>query len=295
MNKTLPKYYETFVPILETLKNGQTLHYNELRKRVRDNFYADLSPELLELKTKNGDQLILNRIGWAKAYLKQAKMIEQPERAMVRITPKGLETLKIGKLTLKDIKNDPDFKKHVASRENDSVQNTIIDEQTPQDLMDIGFQNIENSLKRDMLDRLREIDPYQFEKIVNDLFERMGYGGATTTVKSGDGGIDGVINQDELGLDKIYVQAKRYAANSNVREPEIRNFIGAMSGDTSKGIFVTTSSFDDKARKKAHDAHHKIILIDGDKFVGLMLKYEVGFQPKNQYVVKEIDEDYFEL
>ena len=121
----------------------------------------------------------------------------------------------------------------------------------------------------------------------------MGYGDFVETSKSGDGGIDGIINEDKLGLDKIYIQAKRYNDNK-VREKEIRNFIGAMSGDTSKGVFVTTSTFDESAVKKAHDAHHTIILIDGNKLVQLMHEYNVGVQIKDTYEIKEIDEDFFE-
>lgn len=121
----------------------------------------------------------------------------------------------------------------------------------------------------------------------------MGYGDFVETAKSGDGGIDGIINEDKLGLEKIYIQAKRYNENK-VREKEIRNFIGAMSGDTTKGIFVTTSTFDESASKKAREAHHKIILIDGSKLVDLMHQYGVGVQVSNVYEVKEIDEDFFE-
>ena len=121
----------------------------------------------------------------------------------------------------------------------------------------------------------------------------MGYGDFIETSKSKDGGIDGVINEDKLGLEKIYIQAKRYNEN-RIREKDIRNFIGAMSGDTNKGVFVTTSAFDDSAVKKAHDARHSIILIDGNKLVDFMHQYGVGVQVRNVYEVKEVDEDFFE-
>jgi restriction system protein len=121
----------------------------------------------------------------------------------------------------------------------------------------------------------------------------MGYGDFIETSKSGDGGIDGIINEDKLGLEKIYTQAKRYNENK-VREKDIRNFIGAMSGDTSKGVFITTSTFDDAAIKKAKEAHHRIILIDGLKLVDLMNQYNVGVQVKTVYEVKELDNDFFE-
>jgi restriction system protein len=148
-------------------------------------------------------------------------------------------------------------------------------------------------IKNELLDKLKNIAPYYFEKVVLLLLEKMGYGDFIETSKSNDGGIDGIINEDKLGLDKIYIQAKRYNDNK-VREKDIRNFIGAMSGDTTKGVFVTTSTYDDSAVKKAHDAHHKIILIDGKKLVELMYQYGVGTQVKNVYEVKEVDEDFFE-
>ena len=120
----------------------------------------------------------------------------------------------------------------------------------------------------------------------------MGYGDFIETPKSNDGGIDGIINEDKLGLDKIYIQAKRYETNK-VREKDIRNFIGAMSGDTTKGVFVTTSDFDAGAIKKAHDAHHTLILINGERLVDLMHQYNVGVQVKTEIEIKELDEDFF--
>jgi len=152
---------------------------------------------------------------------------------------------------------------------------------------------MEESVKSDLLSRLKGIDPYFFEKVVLMLLKKMGYGDFSETSKSGDGGIDGVINQDKLGLDKIYIQAKRFT-EGKVREKDIRNFIGAMSGDTNKGVFVTTSEFDKAALEKAKNAHHKIILIDGSKLVGLMHEFNIGVQVKTIYEIKEIDEDFFD-
>ena len=172
-------------------------------------------------------------------------------------------------------------------------ENTQIKNSTPQDLIDKGFIAIESQVKIDSLEKLKNIDPYYFEKVILILLKKMGYGDFIETSKSNDGGIDGIINEDKLGLDKIYIQAKRYGENK-VREKDIRNFIGAMSGDTTKGVFVTTTDFDQGALKKAHDAHHTIILINGVKLVDLMHQYSVGIQTKEVYEVKEIDEDFFE-
>lgn len=289
----LPKYYETFIPILKVLEDGKIIHYKELRKMVRDQFYSDLPNELLEQQTKSGDILILNRIGWGKAYLKQAGMIRQPERALVQITDKGRNILEQGNLTLKALLHDPEFlANRRTSKEEDKVDE-ISSEASPQDLIDSGFRVIEAQVKDDLLEKLKQIDPYYFQTVILRLLEKMGYGDFIETPKSGDGGIDGVIKQDQLGLDKIYIQAKRYTENK-VREGDVRNFIGAMSRDANKGIFVTTSTFDEKALQKAHDAGQKIITIDGSALADLMYKYGVGVQIRNTYDVKEVDEDFFE-
>ncbi len=297
-NQELPKFHETFIPILEVLSNGETLHYNDLRIKVRDKYYSNLPKELLEIRTKSGDLLILNRIGWGKGYLKQAKLIEQPERAYVKITEKGKLFLKEGNLSFKKLKIDPDYieyeklKKINKNHESDtSIQE--IENSSPQDMIDIGIGKIEIQVQSELLEKLKTIDPYYFEKVILILLQRMGYGNYQETRKSNDGGVDGVIDEDKLGLEKIYIQAKRYSENK-VREKEIRNFIGAMSGDTSKGIFVTTSTFDELAIKKAKEAHHKIILIDGVRLVDLMFQYNVGVQVVNSYEIKSLDEDFFE-
>jgi restriction system protein len=297
MSTDLPKFHETFIPILDILSSGYMLHYNELRKHVRNKHYSHLPEVLLNKKTKSGDILILNRVGWGKAYLKEGGYLTQPERAMVQITDKGRETLKKGELTLQQLKNDPDYIECQINKEKNKGDSEVEQQQfenaTPQDLIDQGFSVIEKEIKLELLDKLKAIDPYYFEKVILILLHKMGYGEFVETKKSNDGGIDGIINQDQLGLEKIYIQAKRYAENK-VREKDIRNFIGAMSGDTTKGVFVTTSTFDQAAISKAHAAHHKIILIDGIKLTDLMHQYGVGVQIKNTYEIKEIDEDFFE-
>ncbi len=294
MEEQIPKYHETFIPILKVLSDCKTIHVGELAKRVLDEFYRDLPQDLLDQKTKSGDLLVLNRIYWGKAYLKQAKMLSQPERAMVRITDKGKSVLERGSLTLKELKDDSDYKDYENAKETKDLENSEVSENaSPEDLVDSGVNAIERQIKNELLDKLKGIDPFYFEKVVLVLLNKMGYGDFQETSKTGDGGIDGIINQDQLGLEKIYVQAKRYSENK-VHETNIRDFIGAMSGDTSKGIFVTTSSFDSGAVTKAREAHHKIVLIDGPKLVDLMYKFGVGVQTRSTYDVKEVDEDFFE-
>ncbi|WGK95717.1 restriction endonuclease [Flavobacterium sp. N2013] len=235
---------------------------------------------------------------WGKSYLKMGKFVSYPKRGLVQITEKGRKRLETGILSLSDLQNDLDFKSHRESIKNEK-ENTIeldtirVDNSSPQDLIDSGFSTIETEVKNELLDKLKEINPYYFEKVILILLKKMGYGDFIETSKSGDGGIDGIINEDKLGLEKIYTQAKRYNENK-IREKDIRNFIGAMSGDTRKGVFITTSSFDDSAIKKAREAHHTIILIDGIKLVELMHQYNVGVQVKTTYEVKEVDNDFFE-
>ncbi len=294
----LPKYHETFMPILETLSSDESISSRELATRVRDKYYSDLPKELLDKKTSTGANTLIDRILWGKSYLKMGKFVFYPKRGMVQIGEKGKHALESGQMLLSDLQNDPDFIQHRASakskKKNKTELETIdVDNASPQDLIDTGFETIETEVKTELLDKLKELDPYYFEKVILILLKKMGYGDFIETSKSGDGGIDGIINEDKLGLEKIYTQAKRYNENK-VREKDIRNFIGAMSGDTSKGVFITTSTFDDSAIKKAREAHHSIILIDGLKLVDLMHQYNVGIQVKTIYEVKEIDNDFFE-
>lgn len=294
----LPKYHEAFIPILEILNTVESINSRDLAYRVRDKFFSHLPPELLNSKNKSGISVFVNRIDWAKSYLKMGKFVSYPKRGMVQITDKGRIILDKGNLSLNELQNDIDFIKHresVKTESNKDLDTEVISivNDSPQDLIDSGFQAFETDVKAELLGRLKEIDPYYFEKVILLLLEKMGYGEFIETPMSGDGGIDGIINEDKLGLEKIYTQAKRYNGNK-VREKDIRNFIGAMSGDTNKGVFITTSTFDEHAIKKAREAHHTIVLIDGAKLVDLMHQYNVGVQVKTVYELKEIDNDFFE-
>lgn len=285
----LPKFNETFLPILDVLKNGDVITGRELIRKVEGKFYSKLPAELRDQTTKSGDRLIENRIAWGKSYLKKGGLVHYPQRGYVQITEKGkaatpesvsLDSLQVDVIT---------FYEPECAAKNTTVTSTA----SPQDLIDTGFDEIERKVKDELLSKLKEIDPYTFERIILILLNKMGYGDFIETSKSGDGGIDGIINEDQLGLEKIYIQAKRYS-EAKVRETDIRNFIGAMSGDTRKGIFVTTSTFDEKSRTKAKDAHHTIILIDGSRLVDLMHKFNVGVQIKSSYEIKAVDNDFFE-
>lgn len=290
----IPKFHETFSPILEVLRDGITIHSRELYKNVKDKYFGGLSDEQLKETTKSGDILIDNRIGWGKTYLKKGGYIEYPERGYVKITEKGINHQK--DISLKELVDEStifEFYKDEKIEGNKTKAKVELKSASPQDLIDEGFMRVEESVKSELLNKLKRLDPYLFEKVVLRLLKEMGYGEFIETPKSGDYGIDGVINEDKLGLDKIYIQAKRFT-EGKVREKDIRNFIGAMSGDTNKGVFVTTSEFDKQAVEKAKNAHHKIILIDGNKLVKLMHEFNVGIQVKSTYEIKQIDEDFFD-
>lgn len=287
----LPKFNETFLPILEVLKDGQIIKGRDLLRLVEERFYSDLPDELLQQTTKSGDRLIENRIAWGKSYLKKGGLVHYPQRGFVQITDKGKSTSSEN-VNLDNIQSNV-ITFYEPENKTEASKSGIASTASPQDLIDSGFEKIEREVKDELLSKLKEVDPYAFEKIILILLKKMGYGDFIETSKSGDGGIDGIINEDQLGLEKIYIQAKRYSENK-VRETDIRNFIGAMSGDTRKGIFVTTSSFDEKAKNKARDAHHTIILLDGSKLVDLMHKYNVAVQIKSVYEVKAVDNDFFD-
>lgn len=285
----LPKFNETFFPILDILSDGQIISGRKLLELVEQKYYSQLPAELLAQTTKSGERLIENRIAWGKSYLKKGGMVHYPQRGQVQITEKG-KSAKNESLTMeKIVANVIDFYQP-ESQEGEKTVSTL----SPQDLIDSGIEQIERNVKNELLEKLKKYDPYAFEKVILILLNKMGYGEYIETSKSRDGGIDGVINEDKLGLEKIYIQAKRFTENK-VQETDIRNFIGAMSGDTTKGIFVTTTDFAEPAKRKAKDAHHKIILIDGIRLVDLMYKYGVGVQTKSSYEVKAVDTDFFEI
>lgn len=257
--KTIPKFNETFIPIFEVLSDDRVIHYRALYEEVESRYYSELPEALLHERTKSGQRLLENRIGWGKSYLKKAGFIRYPQHAHVQITEKGKHA-KAVELTLKNVTADmssfftPEQEKaRIVNKDSDA---------TPQDLIDDGIGQIEQEVKEELLAKLKEIDPFAVERIILVLLKKTGFGDFMETSKTGDGGIDGIIYQEQLGLDKIYIQAQRYNS-TKVRERDIRNFTGAMSGGTQRGIFVTTSTFYARACDKVRAACHKIILLDG--------------------------------
>jgi restriction system protein len=235
-----------------------------------------------------------NRVAWAKQYLKDHGLLETPEKGSFKITSKGIEILKNKpeRITIKYLKNlDKENQPEVESE----LQETHIEEnKTPEELIENAQSLYTESLKKELLAKLKSVDPVQFERIVLILMEKMNYGVGSMTPTSHDGGIDGIIDEDELGLEKIYLQAKRYSDNK-VNEKEMQNFAGALGcSPVRKGVFITTSYFDERAKRKADSIQGKVIrLVDGEELTRLMIKHNIGVQTKTKIEIKKLDEDFF--
>lgn len=294
----IPKFDETMLPILGVLSDGKPRSMFEISSILEKEF--NLTEEEKLETVSNGYTRFYDRVSWGRTYLKKAGLVFQDSKGSdIKITESGINLLKENpdKIDIDFLKRYPSFLifKEGNKKTSEELNNTLTERFSPQDMVDQGFQQFSETLKSDLLEKLQSTNPYFFEKVALILFQKMGYGDFQETSKSGDGGIDGIIKQDKLGLEKIYIQAKRFSNANKVREPEIRNFIGAMSGDVNKGIFVTTSSFDQSAIDKAKNASHKIILIDGKELTELMIKNNVGVQVASVYEFKEIDVDFFKF
>lgn len=301
----IPKYHEFMKPVLELLKDNQIHKRVDMYKVLAMQF--QLTEEELEEWLPSGKQLVYkNRIGWALTYLKKAKVIESPARASFRITELGHKVLTenpevVDQNYLKKFEGFQDFIN--STSENTLLDNDISDigsDESPQDLLDRAYKTISNTLADDLLTEVMNQSPDFFEKLVVDLLVSMGYGGSKiensqVLGKSGDEGIDGVIKEDKLGFDKIYIQAKRWDTEKTVGRPELQKFVGALTGQgASKGAFITTASFTKEAKEYVSKQHAcKIVLIDGKSLAALMVEHDLGVSVENIYLIKKIDIDYF--
>jgi restriction system protein len=289
--------------VLRVLSAGETLHRRDIVSRAIDS--ARLS-EAARMETLNtGGLRSQQRLGWAISNLLKAGWIERPVRANYRITeagrewfcshPEGISDFSTARMLFAPYWPQSDARKPMLS----VVDETLVEDIDPIEQIESGINRIHSDVGDALLSRLRESHPDFFEQAVVDLLLKMGYGGAEQRGKriggSNDGGVDGVIDQDALGLDRIYVQAKRYADGNTVGREAIQAFVGALHGvGASRGVFITTSAFTSGARDYAKAVPSRVILIDGSRLVGLMIKYRVGVQVKQSYDIVELDEDFFE-
>jgi len=245
-----------------------------------------------------------NRVGWARTYLKKAGLIDSPKRGVNKITQRGLEVLgnKPKLINVKFLEQFPEFVEFKTTKKDiTEVEEKVVEPntQTPEETLEYSYQKIRKELAQDLLNKVVNLPPSFFEKFVVELLVKMGYGGSIKDAgkaigKTNDEGIDGTIKEDKLGLDIIYVQAKRWQSKSVVGRPEIQKFVGALAGQgAKKGIFITTSSFTKEAKEYTPKNETKIVLIDGEQLAQLMIDHDLGVSPVTKYEIKRIDNDYF--
>lgn len=301
---SIPKYHEFMKPILEILKDNQ--RHKRVEMYIVLASQLNLSQEEMEEWLPSGKQLVYkNRIGWALTYLKKAKLIKSTQRAVFKITELGQSVIKenpsvINKKYLKRFDSFIDFINSSHNNLLDFDTNESEEDESPQDLLDRAYKTISSSLVDDILIEIMNQSSDFFEKLVVDLLVNMGYGGSKiensqVLGKVGDEGIDGVIKEDKLGFDKIYIQAKRWDIKRTVGRPELQKFVGALTGQgATKGAFITTAQFTKEAKQYVGKQNAcKIVLIDGKTLAEQMIEYNLGVSIENTYYIKRIDTDYF--
>lgn len=302
MSTDLPPWHGFLNPVLEVLSDGNPWKRRELRDATFD--HMGLTPDQRAEVLSSGQFRADNRFGWALSGLYRAELAEKPLRATFRITESGRAILAGHPQGLdeKELKSLPAYRAYVTTKaEIDGSESTGEPDTAPEPLEQIeaGIAQLHADVAADLLKRLRDQPPAFLEQSVLDVLVAMGYGGAEQQVRrvgsSGDGGIDGVIDQDPLGLDRIYVQAKRYDAGNTVGRPALQEFVGALHGmGASRGVFITTSAFSQSARDYVQNIQTRVVLIEGTRLSTLMIKYGIGVQQRKVFTLVEVDEDYFD-
>lgn len=303
----IPDYQTIMLPLLKTMSDDKTHRLRELIEILQNHFHLSDSDKK-ELLPSGSQAIFDNRVGWAKFYLEKANLLKTEKRGSYRITDVGMKFLQSNptELRTRDLekfKAFNEFRQSIGSKNetenSDNLSQENLDSnKTPEEALEYAYLKLKNDLSRDLLDTIKSCSPSFFEKLVVDMLTKMGYGGSRKDAgkalgKTGDGGIDGIIKEDKLGLDTIYIQAKRWENIVPVRE--IRDFAGALlSKKARKGIFITTSSFPQSAYEFVNSIEHRIILIDGTRLTELMFEFNVGLSTQSTYDVKKIDSDYFD-
>jgi len=312
----IPDFQTLMRPVLEAAHGGER-QIADVVDEMADRFELS-DAERAELLPSGRQTRIANRVHWARSYLKQAGLVQSTGRGRFALTDAGQDILRSGppRIDMKFLEQFPEYLAFKSRSRGDTgdgpepaksgdgdasacvAASGVPADQTPTETIDLAYREMREALAADLIDRLRSASPAFFEQVVVDLLTAMGYGGAGATGTviggAGDGGVDGVIDKDPLGLDQIYVQAKRYAANTPVRAGDIRDFFGALSlKDVSSGIFITTSSFTAGALQTADKLGARIVLVDGPKLTGLLIDHEIGCRVRKLYPVAELDEGFF--
>jgi restriction system protein len=299
---SIPDFQTIMLPLLRITGDGKEYSVRDFVDQLAKTFA--LSEQELEELIPSGTQTIFyNRVGWARTYLSKSGLLEMTYRPYYRITERGKEVLvqKPERIDMKFLRKFPEFV-HFKEVESAHKPKVIIPakegSKTPEEILEDAYQEVSDRLADEILDSVMSCSPAFFERLVVELLVKMGYGGsqrdaARAVGQTGDGGIDGIIDEDRLGLDTIYIQAKRWK-DPVVGRPEIQKFVGALAGKHAKrGIFITTSSFTTDASEYAAEIDTKVILIDGKKLADFMIEYNIGVTEVSSYQIKRIDSDYF--
>lgn len=304
---TIPDFQTVMRPLLAAMDDGEVHAKATLVEAVSDHFELSEDERVL-LKPSGGQALISNRVGWALSHVFQAGLIERPARGQMRLTDFGRAALaeqpeRIDMTVLRQYPSYLAFRLRSTERRKAgsgevAVPEPAEDGASPQDLLDQAVAESRAALEGELLTRALALSPRDFERLVVQLLSAMGYGRSGAVEHSGqpgDAGIDGIISQDPLGLDRIYLQAKRYAVDQSVQRPAVQGFVGALMGaQGDRGVFITTSRFSEGARLEAQRVNARIELIDGARLVGLMVDHGVGVQAETTVTLHRLDEDFFE-
>lgn len=300
----IPDFQSIMLPLLKQFRDGQEHSIHEVLDNLAQEF--SLSDQDINQLLPSGKQTIFyNRVGWARTYLAKSLLLEMPRRSYHKITSRGKDVLKSNptRIDMKFLEQFPEyieFRDGEGSRKkNQDAESTLSEanRKTPEEMLEDAYQEIRDSLAQELLVVVKKSPPSFFERLVVELLVNMGYGGsrreaARAVGQTGDEGIDGIIDEDRLGLDTIYIQAKRWEAS--VGRPEIQKFVGALMGKRArKGIFITTSNFTNDAVNYVSSIDFKVILIDGKRLAEYMIDYNVGVTESISYQLKRIDSDYF--
>jgi restriction system protein len=298
----IPDYQSIMLPLLKFSKDGKEHSLREAIDFLSDQF-ALSDMEKKELLPSGQQAIFENRVGWARTYLKKAGLLDSTRRGFVCITARGLKCLaenpkEINVKYLKQFKEFLEFQSLRKDAQDVGVDTEPLTDQTPEESIESGYAKLRGDLSAELLQKIKNCSPDFFERLVVELLVKMGYGGSRSDAgkaigKTGDGGIDGIIKEDKLGLDIVYIQAKRWD-NSNVGRPDVQKFVGALQGQRArKGVFITTSSFSKEARDYVSNIDCKVVLIDGNELSSLLIENDIGVSGIAKYDIKKIDSDYF--
>ena len=298
----IPDYQSIMLPLLKFAGDGEEHSLREAIEDLADEFSLT-DEERKELLPSGRQATFNNRVGWARTYMKKAGLLESTKRGYFQITERGLDVLKQNPPEINNafLRQFPEFVEFQTPKQREVEEDTeqdISETRTPEEEIESAYQGVRQELATELLQTIKSCSSTFFERLVVDVLVKMGYGGTRKDAgqavgRSGDGGIDGIIKEDRLGLDIVYIQAKRW--DGPVGRPEIQKFAGALQGQRArKGIFITTSAFTQSAQDYVSRIDSKIVLIDGDTLAQLMIDYNIGVTTVTSYELKRMDSDYFE-